>query len=473
MRQNGSMVVLALALGLPSWGGCYLFHGLDARSPDADPSPTPAPHDAGLPGRRDAGPPPTPMPIDGGPLPDDEPDVVPGERPSDDPSAGGWIDPPPAGSNPCCDVGEVIGLDDPERPTTRPVIAWNGREWGVAWQDEERTGAPDPAFRVRFRRLDRAARPTSAAADVPGVSGFPSALAWGGGRFGLLTTAPEDARVVAPSATLAVLDAEGRLVDWAPVAASEHGGALARYELAHGWAMATYRDIDGGGRGESRLVVYGGALDLRAERSLGETRYHDHVSLAIVSMKSSLVVAQSRDDGIALRTFTGGTLDEGPSALFDAGLALAPPRGTGGAAGALGATRFRDTVVVAANGSDAIRVAVFDPYRGALLGSPAVVGTTTMSTSPGIGADDQGGTIGICYPTSVEGATEPNGIDFVLIGPDGARIGAPVTIADGLSFVTACAVGASGRDEYTVVFLVASWSSPRHSIRAARVRVRR
>ena len=86
--------ILPLTSLLSLLAGCYLSHGRDLpeeRAPDASVRRVP-----------DAGTPPPPAIPDAGsrfiadaaPLPDDEPDVAPGERPSDDPGAGDWGSPP-------------------------------------------------------------------------------------------------------------------------------------------------------------------------------------------------------------------------------------------------------------------------------------------------------------------------------------------------------------------------------------------
>jgi len=440
--------------------GCYLSHGRDA--PPAERDASRGPPDARSPARdaappipaSDAGAPPLP------PLPDDEPDVEPGERPSDDPSASEWTD-PPSGSGSCCVVGDVVGLDDITRQASPPQVAWDGAEWGVAWRDHfsPATTEGDPS-RTMFRRLAAEARPAIEAVVVDSVGASPTGMAYGNSRFGVVTRTGRDG--VEPG-RLFVVDREGRLRDEAAFPSLFGGVAITRHRAVHGWAtVATERDPEGDGRTRAHLVVYDEALGEIARRAL-ESLSTEGAASAVVSSKSALVVASGEPSAV-IHTYVTTSIEE-----IDA-------TDVGPLGSELAGAAFRDTAVFAGRSyaRGPLRTVVWDPFERRVLSPPQIVAPTTSGQGLGIGADSIGGTLGVCYPTGgVDGIRDADALTFFLIGPDGARIGEPVVIASGFRYVATCAVAAASRDTYVVVWWNASWESPRHSILAARVIVRR
>lgn len=475
-------------------GGCYLFHGraggeadAGSRGRDAGLSRPRPVRDAGpLPdaGRRappipDASLPPT---FDGGPLPDPEPDVDPGERPSDSPDAGSWRDPPAPGDDVCCDVGEVVGVDDPERQASPPVVAWNGGEWGIAWRDTAGPESPAWAPRTVFRRLDRDARPASPIRPLEGFATMPADLSWGNGRYALLTEGP----LFEGPGMLAVLDALGtpRAVTWVPD--SDESGVVERFPAAHAWAVVTHLDLDGGAHGHARLLLFDDELArLEPSRELGTIVYADWRAVAVVELKSRLAVVRGTPDGVRAQVFVGRELDEeeGAGALVWPGTYLEHRSSREGdhderVASALGATRLRDTIIAAYMNRREVATLVLDPFGGGLLHGPTPVASSPEHRNPGLAGDDVTGVTGICYPHGTGPLGGPSTIDadsirFVAVGPDGRAIGAPVTIASGLRYVASCDVSVAGPGEFVVVWWNAARGlEPRHSILAATVRLR-
>jgi hypothetical protein len=443
--------------------GCYLAHGRDApAASERDASPGAADagpgHDAGAPRTEtDAGAPPLPPPP---PLPDDEPDVGPDERPSDDPGAAEWLD-PPRGFGVCCEVGEVVGLDDVTRQGSPPRVAWDGTEWGVTWADQaspspESAGPP----RTLFRRLDADARPTIGAVTVDEVGAAPTAMAYGNHRFGVVSVT---GRFRHRPGRLFVIDRAGLIRDERAFPDRLGGVAIARHPAVHGWAtVANGDDPEGDGTARAHLLVFDEALAELARRELEWVRT-DGASSAIVASKSVLVVASGQPSAV-IRTYTGASIEEVDAT--DVG-----PLGT-----ELAGAAFRDTAVFAARdyGRGPLRTIVWDPFERRVVSPPQIVAPTRSGQGLGIAGDSVGGTLGICYPTGGgEGFRDPDALTFMLVGGDGAPIGAPVVIASGFRYVASCAVASAGLDMYVVAWWNAAPEEPRHSILAARVSVRR
>lgn len=480
--RAGAAALLFAAAALQA--GCYLIHGLgeDGRE---DP-PSPRRRDAGWPSEwPDGGPPPTsrtdalPPTMDGGPLPDDEPDVLPGERPSDDPDSGEWRDPPAPSDDICCDVGPVVGVDDPDRQASPPVVAWNGAEWGVSWSDTP-APAPSPDYprRLVFRRLARDAHPVSGLQALDGFDASPLDLTWGNHRYALLTQVLGFRRT--GPGHLVVLDRDGvpRAVTWVPEA--QQGSVIERYPAVHGWAVVAHL-YSGGGEElpPSRLLLFDESLHrLPIERDLGPTVPADWRGVAMVGVKSRLAVAQATPDGIRLRVFVGDDAEENSAASALVWPGTHPTeRGLEVVASAVGATRLRDNVVAAYLNRRDVNVVVFDPFGGGLLHGPVPVAASAEHFNPGIAGDDVTGVTGICYPYGANppgGPTvvDPDAIRFVAVGPDGIPLGPPVTIAEGLRYVASCDVGVAGPGEFVVLFWNAARDERRHSISAATVRLR-
>ena len=456
---KGASALSAAVAALGCMAGCYLSHGREAPSGrDSDAAPRAADSgsavDAGAPVLDASTPPSPPLP----PLPDDEPDVGPDERPSDDPDADEWMD-PPSGLGTCCEVGEVVGLDDIERQASRPRVAWDGTEWGVTWGDQPAPSAGG-LLRLLFRRIDGDARPTIGMVTVDEAGAAPTAMAYGNHRFGITTvtgrTGPRPGRLV-------VIDRDGRIRDERRFPDDLGGVAVTRHPAIHGWAtVATESDPEGDSSTRAHLLVFDESLAEITRQEL-ESVHTDTAGSAIVASKSVLVVA-SGEASTVIRTYRGPSIEEVD--VTDVGL-LGPE---------LAGAAFRDTIVFAGRefGRGPLRTVVWDPFERRVISPPQNIGPTRSGSSLSIAADSIGGTLGLCYPTGGgEGVRDPDALTFVLLGPDGAPIGAPVVVASGFRYVASCAVASAGPDTYVVAFWNAGWDSPRHSILAVRVGVRR
>lgn len=426
-------------------------------------------------------------PAGSGASPPDESPAMVGKRPSDLPAAALWTDPPAPSSDPCCDVEQLTGLDDPNRQASPPGVAWNGSGWTVTWGDFDGDQPSRPHLPM-LRPLDAGAQPLGGLVAVAGPAmrlhaGNPTALAWDQGRYALVTATRQLEQVALPAQVLLV-ESTGALQASAGIENASDGGAVTRFPLISGWALVTYDDVDGGVSGQSRLLMLDDQLRrVGREVNLGRTLYADWRSFEVLSMTSRLVVAQATDAGIRMRTFVGPRLDEARAVpTIETGIRLvrAPTSRTDSVlkertVAAVGAGRLRDTVVVAALNEAEVRTWVYDPFANSMIAGPTRAGTSTGYRTPGVAGEDRGGTAGICYPDGGTPTRDADTLKFALIGPDGAPRGQPVTIASGLRYVAACAVAAGNRDEY----LVTLWNAgkdpkeSRASILAALVRVRR
>lgn len=395
-----------------------------------------APRDAARDAARDARP---PLP------PSDEPDVEPGERPSDDPDADEWIDPPSAGDDdPCCEVGELIGIGDLGRRGSSPVVAWNGVEWGTAWFDE----------RVVFRRLDESARPTSELVVVPTVVAQLAEMAHGNHRFAMARAEY--------SGGIVVVTRDGVLLDDVTLPDGLQGRSIARFPLTHGWAAIGTRSLDGT-IASGEMLVYDEGFELVARHDLGLVEPGGSgFDPAIASAKSVLVAATADPDrGTVVRTYGGRAVERQEEVL----------------AGELGtelvATTFRDSVVVVGRTYEgAVRARVWDPFARTFLSDVVQLGRADGDQGLGVAADDRGGTLGVCRPKRLApGEGNPDAIVFALLGPDGQSLGDPIVAGSGYDYVAACAVAAAGQDSYALLIWDAGFGVP--SIRAGLVRVRR
>ena len=471
-----------------SANGCYLSHGApsgaDAGPRAVDPrrDTGPTPRDAGA--RADAAVP-LPPTIDASLPPLDEPDVDPDGRPSDDPGADDWLDPPAPSGDPCCVVGDVVGLDDPTHQASVPVVAWASDSWGVAWADSSAPGLPGEPDHALFVRLDGDARPLMPRRTITGV-GYPTALVYAPGRFavGLHRTGWPPSY----DTYLGVLDRNGGLVD--VTAVPEIVSAVARFPLAHAWVAATRDGRAGAETAPVRLRAYDDALDATGDAlELGSNRA-DH-TIGLASLKSRVVALRATDEGVMQTTVGSATLEPVSEGLVLRAGTYLDERGGPHVGAMLAAAALRNTVVVVAMDRTDVWSAVFDPFVGAVTAGPTRVATSPSYGPFGAGADDVGDPVGACYSDGAgpyggyvnvmgegrrairTGPPAPDRIVFALLGPDGTLIGEPVTVASDLHYVAACAVASAGLDHYVVVFWNADWDGPRHSILAARVDVRR
>jgi hypothetical protein len=418
-----------------------------------------------------------------------EPSTGAASKPSEQPSATRWMQPPAASPNACCDVGALQGLDDPDSQASPPSVAWNGERWTVTWADFD-GHAPWSARTPTVRAVDGNGDPAGDRLTLSGpaaqpMAGIPTAVGWGGDRFALVAATPAGFRTPALDALVLLVDEQGALREFRAIDRAGGGGALTR--LATGWAVLTYDDPDGGTSGSSRLVVLDDGLrPAGREIDLGRSLYADFQSVAVIAVGDRLVTVQATDGGIRVRTFVGRALEEpaGLASVIPAGSSENPsvPRDrTGAPIGAaiapiatVGAGRLRDRVIIAATDRASVRTWAFDPFSGAVSG-PNTVGTSTAYRSPAVSGDDVGGTAGICFTDGPDSRRDADSLRFSLVGPDGQPRGEPITIATGLRYVASCAVSAGAPDEY----LVALWNAAkdftmvRPSILVARVQVRR
>ncbi len=449
--------------------GCYLFH-TPAETEAADggvhrdargvPRPEAGAPDAGP--RTDAW---TAPLIDAGPLPDDEPDVAPGERPSDGESAGEWTDPPPhPEGDPCCElVGEPVPLDGPMLQGGPPDVVWNGRGWGVAFR----------AFETRevwFRELDVDARPLAPPRTHPGADGAWVSLAWGNHRYGLWSTS-----------RFGILDRHGGLRAEFTALPGLGKGRAARFAAVHGWAVAATDDRAGDGSAAVHAVRIGDdAIPLGPPAEVAFAAGFSDGVPAVVGLLSRAVVVWAGAGGVQHRTlFPDGSLGE-PGHL----MTMHPYRTEWGSYAdghAIVAAGFRDAVVAAGADGSHVHVVVYDPFEDAVLGGPfAVADSPTVDARMGLAGDAKTGLIGLCYPYgegpfggSVDGRGPPDAdqIRFRLLGPTGEPRGAPVVVAGGLPYAAGCAVGATSSG-FVVVWWNAAGLAPTHDIMAQRVRPR-
>jgi hypothetical protein len=467
----------ALALALMA-SGCFSSHELEPRSSDIarDASPPRPRVDAGTPDFPDADV--TLPPVMGGdPIPDDEPDVTAGERPSDDPAADDWRE-PPSESGACCEVGAIVPLDDIDRQASAPVVAWNGSGWGVTFADlpapPEWSGDP---IRTVFRRIDPMGHPSGPLSVLDGFDVRPTDLAWGNNRYGLITHGAMEGG----PALLAILDSAGVPREVTAVLESNGAATIERYPLVHGWAVVTYF-VEGWG-GYSRLLLFDDSLNrLSPERDLGYTLGADRRSLAIVPSKSRLSTVQATEVGIVHRVFVGDGLEEDPSARVETwpGTFLemtGRDETTEQIARAVSAVGLRDSVVVAFTNRTHLAAYVVDPFGEVPPTEPVPLAATPAHLNPGMGADDVTGTVGICFPDGDGPIGGPSMVDadeirFAVVGLDGRPVGEPITIVSDLRYVAACDVAAAGPGEWFVTWWDAAREERRHSISGARITLR-
>jgi hypothetical protein len=284
---------------------------------------------------------------------------------------------------------------------------------------------------------------------------------------------------MAPS-YLGILTEAGALADVTVV--PETATQVVRFPAAHAWVVATFLST-GGLTVDVGLRAYDDALDeIGGAIPLGVSP--PDRPLALVSVKSRIVALRATEDGIVQATFAGDALERvSEGALMRPGTYV-DERGEPRVGAAIAATASRDTVVAVAMDRTNLSSVVFDPFSLAVTDGPTVLAQSPADGGHAIAADAIGGTLGVCYPDGAgpyggyvgedrAGPPDADSVRFALLGPDGARIGEPVTIATDLRYVAACAVAAAGRDRYVVVFWNAARDSRRHSILAAAVTVRR
>lgn len=350
--MRASTCVLLLCLG------CYESHergffdpgAVDASWRDGGPERDGGPRDAG---RRDAsstdldaGPPSVTPPVvdddDLPPLPPTEPAPDPDDRPSEEDDD--WLvdeGTPGPDFGPCCEETPIVDVSD-DHVVGAPVVAWDGARWLVAWPEG------DPMSpRVALRFLDARANPLGAVRHLPAFAGMPRALAYGNGRFGLLSDTSFEGR---PRVVLTVLDAELRVR--ANHLVEEEGLALAvgRHPAVGGWIVAH------GFRDRTRLDAVDDAMRRTARFTIRERAER----VGLVDFKGRSVVVHAASNHVEVHSFVGRLEHQGSFVLPSV------PGNTRGST-AFSATRLRDRAIVSVRGAHerpdgGVHVFGYDPF---------------------------------------------------------------------------------------------------------------
>ncbi len=427
MRSARTLCLLASVVAV----GCYQRHAAGsapAASTDAgdrDAGGLGGARDAGPPVRSDAG---TDAEVPLSPVP--VATVGPDGRPSDDPSAGGWGDPPDLGpGDPCCEpIGDPIDIPFSDAPWGIPAIEWNGDGWGVLYpredagfQELDRDGA-----RIGpVRRLGRMA-----------VTGEDLGFEWAGGRF--FAVLPTEEPGVSMSG---LIDRRGvRAAGWV-----DRGNVLSVAFVDHMRRWIAFRQERGpDGLGAAVVVELDDRLvEVNAETLVtGSGRYRARPG-PIVGLKSRTVAFLAGPEDASGRP----TL-----AMFVVGV---PVRGSIRAlepipletsAGWARAARLRDRAFYV-QGPDGDRrggVVIVDPFAGTSELShwpervPAAWGSELIYGAVGVDGRDVVAACGI-YSSTPDGPG--HGALLRLFGADGAPLGAPVVVEED---VEACSLGSDG-----------------------------
>jgi hypothetical protein len=397
----------------------------------------------------------------------DEPDLGPDARPSDDDD--GWLDPPAGSTDPCCDVGPLVGLDDATRQASQPVVAWDGESWGMAWADMPNPiESADVPVDVAFLRLDTTARALIPRAPTERI-GLPTTLAWGVGRFVVGTrftspwTVPQRSRIARMTRDGSV----EAMVEVLHVVAS-----VTRWPGAHAWVVATFDDhhdeTTEDGTSVPMLQLLGDdLLPIGSARMLERTWAGEE--LEVVALKSRLVLIDETSEGVRQRTFTDRDLSMASSGLIT-GPALMMVRGGLRTHARLSATRLRDTVITARVDEGVVSAVVFDPFADAVVAGARRVAETAGDQGLSVAADDLGGTAAICFG---RGEAATRGFVLALVGPDGGAIGEPVELLGSTEHSSECTLAAAGLDRYVAIIRVTNADGIRQNVFASTVTVRR
>jgi hypothetical protein len=384
------------------------------------------------------------------PLPDDEDDVPPDSRPSDEPHPP-WGDPPDLDRDePCCEVGEVVALDDIDdriEDTERLALAFSEGEWGITWPLYYGMDRPEDAA---FRRIDTDARPTTGLRMLEGF--HPIALAWGNHRFAI----PANGWGPNPG-VLVTTSRDGALLSTTTLASNFLATDVVRHAASHAWAVIGMYAHGDDPRTRSLFTVDDrGAVH---ERDFGRVDGWSAHTGSVVSVASRLVTIEPGMLDLTIRSFANGSLDPLPPTVIDLG-------------GTVGATRFRDTVIVATRAqraTGALMTYVYDPFDAALLRGPTETLRVARDARYDLAGDDEGGTIGVCWGAEGEDRGE---VRFMVLDADGNRIAASVRVARGYERAPWCAVASSGRDTFVLAWGNSPWVV-HNRIHATTIRVRR
>jgi len=353
-------------------------------------------------------------------IPNDEPDVPPDARPSDDPSSSAWVDPPVIGPDQdCCSTSARVDLasDDADLEDAAPVLlAWTGDEWAVVW------GGPH----VIFRRLDRNAQPTTARRIVDGTGGA-FAIGWGHHELALARgywPTPEDSRV-----EILFLDREGVSHGAQPIRAFLETTSIVRHAAIHGWVSLAHYYHSGDLERRSIVTMIDGQPP--AEIDLGRIDgWRSDLAIA-VPVASRLVSVEPSQFITTVRTFANAAMVPSRPLMLDLGSSSS-------------AARLRDTVVIVVQPeTGGTQGLVFDPFTNAMIGAPTML--SGIGGELRMAGDDIGGTVGVCY-------NDGNTLRFGLLGPDGARLGRTIELSHGYNYPPTCAIGTSEQDEFVVAW---------------------
>jgi len=457
----GTLRLGTLGLSLVLLQGCYLHHerGTGREPVEALPTPDAGPRrDVGVAPRGDAGwepiwdAGPEPVADAGPPLPaEPDPDLGPDARPSDYPEADEWLDPPATGEDEaCCELGEPILVTSRDEGTALshdpPRIAWGPGRWGLLVTRQ--FSRPDFEYEPRAIVFELSAdgRPLGPPRVLDRITDYAESIRWAEGRWAVAVTGDgaggslrqiyarlfdRDLRPASEWASLGI--GERRLVD------------LAR--LSHG---------------DRWLGILGGEGHLRVSpfHDLGTDPSVEHASvtpstLRAVGLRSRVAVLVGQDEEGSARNELV-VLGSGPGYAPLGRVALATRYRDHAALAAL-----RDLVIAAGIEGGQARVEVIDPFDVTLVAGPRTLGAAAgsiESSSDAVGAAGSSklGVAGVCYGVGM--GTEPRdmerGIDFRLVGLDGAPRGRAVRIVDShfRAGLVNCAVGSDD-----LGFLVGWW----------------
>jgi len=435
-----------------SLAGCYRSHAAsptgEGGSPIADASLPDAARgvDAGAARRPDAGPPPLPR--------EEEPPVQPGERPSERPGSEQWEDiEPPAGVEPCCELGEAIQLTDPDSGGFGPfAIAWHGQGWGVAFSGG--------SFATAHRYVSLSPDVTEIRAATSGPSGFSGAEDgyWSAGRFAVTRM-----HYRREGAVLGLMDRDGVLDGgWASFE-TDRVAEITRQALGRRWVvLVSSPDPDGTLR--PRIRSFDDGLTPREDYPLDGSLDGD--AAAIASLDSLVVAAWAQDGRLVSQALVVGS--DGADPLEVHGVFSGHP-GSG-----VTAARFRDQALFTNMDGEAAWLTMIDPFSRTWQRA-RIADSEVVDRSAGVVGVEKFGIIGVCVPLgpSLGDPNPPPGagsVLFQILRPDGSPWAPPITVAEQLDNVRSCEVAFQG-DTFIVVW-DANRAGPFGGLRARAVRPR-
>ncbi len=354
-------------------------------------------------------------------IPNDEPDVPPDARPSDDPSAAGWIDPPVLGvDQDCCTASPTVQLanDDEDQHDSGGLVVWTGRDYAAVWQ-----GSNGPVL----RHLDRSAQPITARRELDATA--VAAIGWGHHQLAAVTSTP----AMTPSA-ITFFDRDGDWLGTAQSAPSPILASVTRHAAVHGWmSVGTLYEETAAAQYHRYLVsVVDGQPP--AAMLLGRAEGYGQGRAVVVSVASRLVSVEPSQTATVVRAFANAALTPSTPFTLDLGNDSS-------------AARLRDTVMIIARPlGHAAETLVFDPFTNTMIGAPTTLDWTDDYFE--LAGDDIGGTVGVCF-------RDGDALQFELLGPDGARIGRAINLAS-VDMYASCAIASGAQDEFLVLWASAS-----------------